>query len=480
MQLSTSIVPAPTTALIPAGGTAHTVALQPYTAAGMTTTLIPVQMMASPPQGAPAPATAVVSISDVIDYVRSYWKRGLLVAAPVAALAFFFLGFGTPVYEAESMLKINLQDSQLANVSGQGSGGFSELSVPMIINNHRTGLKSRRYVDYLFNQLSPSERTAFIGETGTLGLKSRIFIALGISSPPKAVPPEELFAAKIDKAVRIEPVKESHILRIQLRDSSSQRAAELANQYVNFYIDYVADDNLSGMKNAYEVLQKESADLRTRLEEKQQELSQFRKGADILEGSPTGEMNTQRVESLVRAVTEAEVQLIKASIDLNEMRRAQAGGDAAGVKGMGSDQQIIELRKLRDEISTKRSALLEWCGRNHPKVVAFDIDLQRMAEQERARVSELVSAAESEESRLRNQYDQLRQQLATARGEVFDKDPKQLQSDFLKFEANADRDLYNQVLTRMKQTALATRFRDTAQLSVADVAVPPEVPVSPR
>lgn len=478
MQLTTSIVPSAPTALasVPAGGQA--MAVQPYV--GNTTpltTLIPVHMM---PQAAAAPPEAVISVSDVVEYLRTYWKRGLAVAAPLALLAFVYLGFGTPVYESESKLKINLQDSQLLAMAGQAPTGFSELSAPMIINNHRTGLKSRRFVDFLFQKLTESERNAFLGDAGKLGLQSRIFIALGFSGAPKAVPQEELFAAKIDEAVRIEPVKESHILRIQFRDSDAQRSAELANQYVHFYIDYVSEDALSGMKSALETLKVESADLRTKLEDKQKELADFRREANILGDTQTAEVNAQRAESLAKAVTEAEVALIKASIDLNEMRRGQASGDPASVKGMGTDTQIIELRKQMDEVNTKRSNMLEWCGRNHPKMIAFDNELRRMNDTLMSRVGELVSAAEAEEARLRNQHEQLRRQLAEARGEVFEENPKHLQNNFLNDEAKAERELYNQVLVRMKQTALATRFKDTAQLSVADVAVPPDGPVSPR
>lgn len=440
-------------------------------------TLIPVQMM---PQVQAQGSDAIISVADVIEYLRAYWKRGLMVALPLALLAFIFLGFGTPVYESESKLKINLQDSQLLAMAGQAPTGFSELSAPMIINNHRTGLKSRRFVDFFFSQLTESERNAFLGDTGRLGLKTRIFIALGFSGPPKATPPEELFAAKIDKAVRIEPVKESHILRIQFRDSDAQRSAELANQYVQYYIDYVAEDAVAGMKHSLETLRVESADLRTKLEEKQRELADFRRQANILGDSQTAEVNAQRAASLAKAVTEAEVALIKASIDLNEMRRAQASGDPAGVKGMGTDTQIIELRKQMDEVNTKRSNMLEWCGRNHPKMIAFDNELRRMNDTLMSRVRELVSAAEAEEGRLRNQHEQLRRQLAEARGEVFEENPKHLQNNFLNDDAKAERELWNQVLIRMKQTELATRFKDTSQLSIADVAVPPEGPISPR
>lgn len=478
MQLTTSLVTTAPGGLttVPAGGQA--VALQNFaTPNAPHTTLIPVQVVTAQPAAA---QESLISVQEIIDYLRLYWKRGLAVALPAALLAFIYLGFGTPVYESESKLKINLQDSQLMTIAGQGSSGFSELSAPMIINNHRTGLKSRRFVDFLYSKLTPSERDAFLGDTGKLGLKSRIFIALGFSDAPRATPPEELFAAKIDEAVRIEPVKESHILRIQFRDNDGQRSAELANHYVHYYIDYVSEDALSGMKSALETLQTESADLRAKLESKQREVAQFRRSANILGDTQTGEVNAQRAASLAKAVTEAEVDLIKASIDLNEMRRAQASGDAAGVKGMGTDAQIIELRKQMDETNTKRSNMLEWCGRNHPKVIAFDNELRRMNDSLMSRVGELVSAAEAEEARLRNQYDQLRRQLAEVRGEVFEEDPKYLENNFLSDEAKAERELYNQVLVRMKQTALATRFKDTAQLSIADVAVPPEGPISPR
>jgi len=485
MQPTTALVTThPTSAIVhTSAGTAQTVTLQPYMGQGgaITTALIPIQMFQQGMAGMQAPAKepeTLITLSDVVDYLQLYWVRGLIAAIPLAALAFFYLGFGTPVYEAESKLKINIQDRSV--LDGTPQSGLSELSAPMIINNHRTGLKSRRFVDFFFSTLTEGERTAFLGDVGQLGLKSRLFIALGLSSPPKAVALDELFAAKIDQAVRIEPVKDSHILRIQLRDSSAQRVAELANQYVESYMDYVSEDSLTGTRHAHELLQKESQQLRTRLEAKQRELAKFRQGADILDTSPSGEVNAQRVESLVRAVTEAEVAWIKASIDLNEMRRSLASGDATSVKGLGSDQSFVEMRKLHDEIGTKRAALLEWCGPRHPKVMAFDDDLARMQKGFVTRATELVSAAESEESRLKNQYEQLQAQLAEAKGEVFSRDPTKMQGDFLKQEARADLELYNQLMARLKQTEIATRFKDTAQLSIADVAVPPDVAVSPR
>ncbi|MCB1212139.1 MAG: hypothetical protein KDK97_22640, partial [Verrucomicrobiales bacterium] len=71
--------------------------------------------MQPPPAPQPAaeavpagPPETVISLADLIGYIRRRWKLGVLAALPVAVLAFVMLGTGTKVYEAESQLLLRI------------------------------------------------------------------------------------------------------------------------------------------------------------------------------------------------------------------------------------------------------------------------------------------------------------------------------------------------------------------------------------
>ena len=241
MQSSTSIVPAQPTALTRVEHGAFGDTIQPYSPPAAPPPQAP-HYYYPPPAYAPAPAPTavaenVISLADIIAYLRRYGRLACLLAMPLAGLTFFYLGFGKKVFEAESKLLIHIQATHPIQFGGSnGNTGMTELSAPMIINNHRTALKTRRYTDYLFGKLPRAQLESFIEDQGKLGMKSRLMIALGLATPPKAALPEELFATKLEESTRVEPVKDSHILRVIMRDSDPESAAAMANAYVENYI----------------------------------------------------------------------------------------------------------------------------------------------------------------------------------------------------------------------------------------------------
>ena len=485
MQPNTAIVPAQPATLARVDPAAHAGTMQPY---APPVAMPPPPHYFYPPPVAPAPpatSDTVISLADIIAYLKRFGKLAILIALPIAGLTFFYLGFGPKVFETESKLLIHIQSGNPIQFTGTPTNnGMSEISAPMIINNHRTGLKTRRYTDYLFSKLSREQLEAFVGTAGQLGLKSRLFIALGLSPAPKPALPEELFAAKIDKAVRIEPVKESHILRVIMRDSEAASAAKMANAYVENYISYVADDSFQSTKQNSEVLQRQGEEIMEKLAVAEKKLQDYVKHADLLKLNATGDMGTQRAESLTRAVTEAELDLLKATISLNSLRNAaKRGEDANAIKGVNDDPQLIELRKRLDETRAKRAALDEWCGRRHPRVLALEKDLARLQQQIASgttdRISDLIQAAEVEEKRLRSQSEQLHEQLTQARGAALTEGSKQTTLSLLNDEVSSLRDLYNQVTRSRKQADVAREFKD-GQLSVEDIAVAPDAPISPK
>jgi uncharacterized protein involved in exopolysaccharide biosynthesis len=483
MSWENAIVPAsPATGpLVPVTQAHGTTALQPY---------VPQQPMYAHPMHAPmhhyappvahAPAPTnetIISLGDIISYLGTYWKRGIAVAIPLAAAAFYVLGFGPKVYEAEAMLQISIQDNMLLKLDKLQGSGPSELSAVQIINNHRTGLKTRRYIEYLFQHFPVEDRDAFLAGTGELGLRSRILIAIGLKDPPRALPPEELFANKLDKTVRIEPVKESYVLRIIVNDGNPMLAASLANHYAQDYIEYVANDSVQEAKAAYEQLTQQAVEAKADLDKKEDQLAAFNQRADLLKGGDSSDLTTMRAESLERRRAEVEVLLLRAQERLRQIQSAKASGqDIASIRlsssSTGVEQGNDTQRKLI-EAKSRRDSLLEFCGRNHPKLLQANKEITRLE-------TDIMDSAVGEEASLRSELASIANALSGARSEAFDQSTNRIRQKQLRDEIDAARSLLTQLSQHQDQARIASQLRSNGNLSVKDVAVPPEVPISPK
>lgn len=482
MQWENSIVPVtpPTGALVPVEAQRSTMPLQPYVPPQQHYYMPPPMMHMPHPAPAPPPAQpeTIVSVADIIGYLGSYWKRGIAVAIPLAALTFYFLGFGKKVYEAEAMLQVSIQENALLKMDKNQGGGLSELSAVQIINNHRTGLKTRRYIDYLFQRFPAEQRSAYLEGVGALGLRSRIFIALGLKSPPRALPPEDIFADKLEDHVRIEPVKESHVLRIIVTDGSPHMAADLANHYAQDYIEYVANDSVQDAKAAYEQLTLKTADAKINLDKAEAALAEFNQKADLLKGGDTNDLSTMRAENLERARAEVEVSLLRAQERLRQLQAAKASGqDLAGIRTSSSSSGGVEQgnetqRKLIDAKS-KRDSLLEFCGPRHPKLLQATNEIARLE-------TDIMQSAEGDEQRLRSELARLTEAMSGARGEAFDKSANRIRQKQLRDEVEGLRALHTDLSQHQDRARLLSELRSNGNLSVKDVAMAPEAPISPK
>lgn len=482
MQWENAIVPAapPAGALVPVEAQRSTMPLQPYVPPQQHYYMPPPMMhMPHPAPVQPPPqAETIVSVADIIGYLSSYWKRGVAVAIPLAALTFYFLGFGKKVYEAEAMLQVSIQENALLKMDKTQGGGLSELSAVQIINNHRTGLKTRRYIDYLYQRFPAEQRSAYLEGMGALGLRGRIFIALGLKSPPRALPPEDIFADKLEDHVRIEPVKESHVLRIIVTDGDPHLAADLANQYAQDYIEYVANDSVQDAKAAYEQLTLKTADAKVNLDKAEAALAEFNQKADLLKGGDTNDLSTMRAENLERARAEVEVALLRAQERLRQLQAAKASGqDLAGIRSSSSstggiDQGNETQRKLI-EAKSRRDSLLEFCGPRHPKLLQATREIDRLE-------TDIMQSAEGDEQRLRSELDRLTEAMSGARGEAFDKSANRIRQKQLRDEVEGLRALHTELSQHQDRARLLSELRSNGNLSVKDIAIAPEAPISPK
>ncbi len=439
--------------------------------------------MAVPAASAPAAAEPVISVADLIGYVRKYWKRGLLLGLPLAVAAFMTLGTGPKVYQAEAQLLLRIQDANVFNFDQLGRSGTGELSAPLLMNNHLAELKSRSYLEYFQSQVPQEQQLDYIRpDLEQRGWKTRIKDWLGLNPPPKPLNLPAAFMSKIAGATRVEPLKESFILRVQVRGEVPEQCADLANQFVTHYIAYVASRELSGTRAASEFLSEKAATLRKNLQESEARLAQYRQQASVISRAEgVKDTSGEKLTGLNQALTETEVKLTRARYDLAAIEAAQPSQtELLRVRYVAENPQVAQKRNEISALEAQLTPLLEFAGPRHPKVIGLTNDLRARREELNTLIGAVVTMARQEVATLTSQLADFTRQVAAARGDVLAMGDKEIQEKMLVDQVEMDRRLYQEVVLRMNQANLTGEFTDNGLLRVADVATPPEKPLKPN
>ncbi|MDI1314050.1 hypothetical protein [Prosthecobacter sp.] len=424
---------------------------------------------------------SLISLTDVIGYIRKRWLRGAVLGLMLAALTFYYLGMGVKIYEAESQLLLRIQDANPFNFDAMSTRGVTELSAVQLINNHRSELLSGRFLGHFYEQFPAQERDALLDrEAHSLGRKDELMKLLGLYKPGKLGDPRERFIDLMIANVRVEPVKESHLLRVQIRDKDPKLAAELANRFVEEYTHYVAEQEGKLSADTSTFLEAKSEELLKHLRESEQKLAEYRKQEGLMEDSESKDVSSEKVRQLNAAITEADLKLTRAKSDLNDLAAAQKSGrDLTELRIFADNADVNFIRKQLDAKIAERAPLEATCGRKHPRMIALanEIEAQRAA-LDRA-VSSVVGMIQAEVESQERQIADYRRQLGDARGVALDINGKTVQQSLLRDQVRMDRDLYEKIEMRRSQAALTGQFRDSGLLRVADMAMVPEKPVKP-
>lgn len=424
----------------------------------------------------------VISMRDIVGYVRKRGWIGFLLGLPAALLVFYVLGMGAKVYEAETKLRLRLQDANVFNFNEMGRGGVTELSAPQLINNHLTEMKSRRYVDYFYDRFPADRRTAFVtAESSLLSRKDKLLKLLGLYKPGKPGPPREVFAEGIGSSVHVEPQKESHILRIQVRNHDPKMAADIANKYAEEYIHFVGEQASNEGQGERVYLQKKAEELRLKLEDSERKLNAYRQSENLMQDSETKDVDAQKVSLLNAAITDAQLRLTKAKNDLQIIRSTQeAKRDLLEVRVIADNADVAFNRKELDAKISERKALEPLCGRRHPLMIALAGEIENLRAALDRATGAIVTMTGAEVTNLERQIADYQKQLESARSQALSQSSKNSQQALLRDQVAMDRELYQKISVRLSQADLTGQFKDSGALSLSDIATTPEKPVKPN
>jgi succinoglycan biosynthesis transport protein ExoP len=287
--------------------------------------------------------------------------------------------------------------------------------------------------------------------------------------------------AIVQGGLKVEPVKDSRVVRLTFQSRSPALAAAVANTASAIYVDRNLDRRLSQSQHAATWLEGEYGDLGTQLRAAEQALVDFKTKNNIVAVALEDDQNdlSAKRKRISTELTTIEVKLItvraqremfatvRTSDPVTDFNPALAESETAGKLKDLYMEQYVKLLELRSKYLEK-----------HPMVVAFETKLNAI-KADLVRELELAKKnVDLQYQTLQKQASQLRAALDTATKESLNLEARAAEYNRLKRDVDRLVKVTEQVGGRGQETSLATHLK-TNNVRILDVARIPTAPISP-
>ncbi|MCA9619574.1 MAG: polysaccharide biosynthesis tyrosine autokinase [Myxococcales bacterium] len=406
--------------------------------------------------------------------LRKYWTTALAVlVVTVVGTTFFTLG-QKKIYQAEGTVMFDPNPpsplgSQVESVVDIGSGNF--WSNQEYYETQYNIIKSRRLALQVVKELGLQNDAAFISN-----------LPAGERPEHEAAVEPERAAEVLRGRLDVEPVQDSRLAIIKLRDADPERAQRLLSTLIDTYVEQNLDNALSSTSSATDWLRSQLDTLKKDLESSELELHQYKKEKDILSVKFDDKSNMLAEE------------MNQINAELTRVRGLQQEAIArrnvlAGAPG--TDPRLIQanellrsplLNTLRADYESavrERDALLgEGKGAHHPEVAAANNRVKAAEEAILKEINNVKRAADREVAVLARQAGGLKGMLEESRKQAHELNLLEIEYNRLRRSKENTEKLYSLVLSRTKEADLSQMLR-VNNISIVDKPLQPQTAVSP-
>lgn len=405
-------------------------------------------------------------------------RRGIVLTCLGVSLAIAVLYNYTtrPVYQATTQILIDrdtpdvLPSKELVDLV---QGGMDYYQTQYQLLKSRT--LAERAVERLKLQQHPELATGPM-----LSPQERLRRLVGHAGPavdPNGLPLSPAVAA-FRSRIDVDPIPGSRLVNLRFNAYDPQVAADAVNMLAQLYIEQSLELRFTTSSEATGWLQERLAEQQAKVEAAEKALQQYREAEGLVNQEERQGLVEQKLAALNGAVLDARTERIAretlynqiASLGPSQMESFPLVMGSEAVQGLKADLAALQKEETR---------LAETLGDRHPDMVRVRSQIRSTQERIRAEMRNVARAAESEYRTALAKEARLAASLEAVKQEAQQTNRKTIEFGVLKREVETNRQLYQDLLTKTKQTGLETELK-TTNIRVVEKAETPRGPVSPN
>lgn len=409
--------------------------------------------------------------------------RWIIIGATLAAMVLGLIVtlLMTPKYTAEVTIEIARESDQVTSFEGVEQD--VSLADQEFYQTQYGLLRSRTLAERVASELQLVDNPGFFEMFGAGGGSHPAFeMSNGRFTAQGRAYRQRVAGQILLEHVSIDPIRLSRLVNISVTSPEPGFSARVANAWAENFIETNLERRVQSTSYGREVLQRQLAEYKDRLDESQRLLVAYASNQEII-NLPTGSGgggSTQERSIIAENLAALNAELTRATADRieAEARFSEAGGSGRSAAAL-ANSAINNLRQRRAELAAQYEQLMVRFEPGYPSARALEEQIEALdesIEREEARVSGSLEVAYQQAVQREND---LRARVEALKQDFLDLRRRSIQYNIYQQEVDTNRALYDGLLQRFKEIGVAGGV-GVNNISIVDLADVPQAPSSPR
>jgi capsular exopolysaccharide synthesis family protein len=385
----------------------------------------------------------------------------LLAVVTIVSIATFRM---KPVYVATTRIEIDRENSNILPFQGMDSYDYL-LDLENYIETQSKILTSETLALQTIRNGSLASHPDFASSGGPSEA-----IASGSLANQKRPPELGAFLGSLS----VRRVPNSRLMDVSFESTDPQLAARVVNAHIENYIEQNFRSRYEATAQASTWLADQLNELKIKVEKSEDARISYERQNQIWTLDDKQNITTQRLSDVNKELTEAQSDRMKKEA-LYEFAKS---GDTDAVPQLRDNEILQDILKKRTEAVAQYTEALNQYGPNYPKVQRFQAQLKEFDALIENEEKNVVNRMESNYRAARQRETLLVQALDKQKAEANQMSERLVQYNILKREAEANKTLYEGLLTKLKEAGISVGLR-SSNIRIVDPAMIPTTPARP-
>lgn len=409
-----------------------------------------------------------------VEYFRMLVRRRWLVLGATVCGA--LIGFGVtlprePLFRAHTSLDVQGVNGNFMNMQTLDPRATpGEQTAESFLQTEIKLLQSESIMTRAINKVRADMPAAFESRQDMLSLL-RERLGFSATAPDSA----EDMIRDVAKSVKVKPMGMTRLVAITCESPSAALAAKFCNTLASEFINNDLEVRMETAQKTGTYLSQQLQDVKKNLESKERLLQSYAQQTTLLSSGDKEGVAQEKLRQLQSELSQAQAdRIVKQS--QYELTTSASADSLPPVLDSGPlreyQTKLADLKQQYADISTSFTS-------DYPKVQRVDAQIKELE-------STIAKERQNTVSRIKNDYEAAKHRevmLASAYGSqakmVSALAPKEAQYNMLQHEVESDRQLYENLLQRVKEAGFLSAMR-ASPVRVVDAALEPRLPVSPQ
>jgi succinoglycan biosynthesis transport protein ExoP len=435
------------------------------------------------------------------DYVRIFYKRRW-VAIPAFLLVFVSGALDAiraiPIYEARTQLLIERDTRRATSLDAALEDPASHYYDDGFFLTQHKIIQSRSMALKTIEALEKSGPPEQVPTGSGFSFSPSVMVSQAMASvsglfarpAPEATQPADAAAdetaaqaAKVGQflgGLSVVGVRNSSLVDLSFRSPDPAYAARAVNELANQYRLRNLDSRFLASKEANDFLSEQLNEQRAKLEASEAALLRYRETHNAASVDDRQNIVIQKLTELNAQVTRAKIERLDKQALYNQIESVrQSGGSLETIPMVLANEVVQKLRIEAAGLEERRAQMAAQYGPNWPPMKELATSIETLKQRLTTEIEGVVGAVRNDYLAAQAKENSLVGALEAQKGEAQGLDRKSVEYAALERDAAGNRQLYENLMQRAKETGVSRQFK-SSNVEIVDRADVPQTPVLPN